>query len=353
MDEIDQYDYLLPKELIAQQPLADRAAARMMVINRKTGEISHRRVADFVSLLEPEDVVVFNNTKVVPARLLGRRAQTGGRWEGLFLEIAPQPNGETALWRLMGSTRGKLLPGESVILENIQAQDDISLRFETKLPDGTWLVKPQSEENYLTILERVGRVPIPPYIRNGKMVESDRDNYQTVFAQVPGAVAAPTAGLHFTEEALNEIRAQGVDIQYVTLHVGIGTFKPISVSKLSEHQMHREYAQLEESAAQRLIACKKAGGRVVAIGTTSVRTLESAAQTGIIAPFAGQTNLFIKPPYRFNAVDVMFTNFHLPKSTLLVMIRTFGGDELLKEAYRQAIEQKYRFYSYGDCMVIL
>ena len=277
-------------------------------------------------------------------------------------------------WRLIGSTRGKLLPGERVQLLDVNGRPDVVLRFETKAPDASWTVVPESDENYLTILDRVGRVPIPPYIRNGQMEESDRNNYQTVFAQVPGAVAAPTAGLHFSEETLEKIRQKGVDIEYVTLHVGIGTFKPISVTKLSEHEMHCEYAQIDAATAEKLNQRRYAGGRLFAIGTTSVRTLESAAQpvreelSGRLAasqlttrnsqlyeilPMAKQTNLFIKQPYTFKAVDAILTNFHLPKSTLLVMIRAFGGDELIKEAYRQAIENKYRFYSYGDCMVII
>ena len=361
-DDVSYYDYDLPKELIAQQPLADRDAAKMMVVNRQTGEIAHRQVGDFIDLLTPADVVVLNNTKVVPARLIGVRVQTGGHWEGLFLEncmLQPEElsrNSQLAThnsWRLIGSTRGKLLPGERVQLLDVNGRPDVVLRFETKAPDASWTVVPESDENYLTILDRVGRVPIPPYIRNGQMDESDRNNYQTVFAQVPGAVAAPTAGLHFSEETLEKIRQKGVDIEYVTLHVGIGTFKPISVTKLSEHEMHCEYAQIDASTAEKLNQRRRAGGRLFAIGTTSVRTLESAGQSGEILPMAKQTNLFIKPPYEFKSVDAILTNFHLPKSTLLVMICAFGGDELIKEAYRQAIENKYRFYSYGDCMVIL
>ncbi|MBQ6616033.1 MAG: tRNA preQ1(34) S-adenosylmethionine ribosyltransferase-isomerase QueA [Thermoguttaceae bacterium] len=402
-DDVSYYDYDLPKELIAQQPLADRDAAKMMVVNRQTGAIEHRQVGDFIDLLTPADVVVLNNTKVVPARLIGVRVQTGGHWEGLFLELAIEscelrvasceaarrrsqsalpracpkplplvavPNSEFLIpnselnnssfgsqsvprWRLIGSTRGKLQLGERVQLLDVNGRPDVVLRFETKAPDASWTVVPESDENYLTILDRVGRVPIPPYIRNGQMEESDRNNYQTVFAQVPGAVAAPTAGLHFSEETLNKIRQKGVDIEYVTLHVGIGTFKPISVTKLSEHEMHCEYAQIDAATAEKLNQRRYAGGRLFAIGTTSVRTLESAGQSGVILPMAKQTNLFIKQPYNFKAVDAILTNFHLPKSTLLVMIRAFGGDELIKEAYRQAIENKYRFYSYGDCMVIL
>ncbi len=366
-DDVSYYDYDLPKELIAQQPLADRDAAKMMVVNRQTGAIEHRQVGDFIDLLTPADVVVLNNTKVVPARLIGVRVQTGGHWEGLFLELAIEScelrvascendniqTNSTPRWRLIGSTRGKLLPGERVQLLDVNGRPDVVLRFETKAPDASWTVVPESDENYLTILDRVGRVPIPPYIRNGQMEESDINNYQTVFAQVPGAVAAPTAGLHFSEETLNKIRQKGVDIEYVTLHVGIGTFKPISVTKLSEHEMHCEYAQIDAATAEKLNQRRYAGGRLFAIGTTSVRTLESAGQSGEILPMAKQTNLFIKQPYTFKAVDAILTNFHLPKSTLLVMIRAFGGDELIKEAYRQAIENKYRFYSYGDCMVII
>ncbi len=348
MNELDQYDYELPKHLIAQDPLPNRAEARMLVANRATGEISHRRVGDFIDLLTPRDTLVLNNTKVVPARLFGRRTGTGGHWEGLFLEILPGGR-----WHLMGSTRGKIVEGETVTLLNRQNADDILIRFEEKQPDGTWFVSPLSEESYLAVLERTGHVPIPPYIRGGAMEESDVNNYQTVFAAIPGAVAAPTAGLHFSLEMLDAIRAKGVEIEYVTLHVGIGTFRPISVEKLSDHVMHHEYAEISPETVENILSRKKSGGRTVAIGTTCVRTLESAALSGSLQPYHNQTNLFIRPPFEFHAVDVMLTNFHLPKSSLLVLIRTFGGDELMIEAYRQAIEREYRFFSYGDCMVIL
>ncbi len=353
MNELDYYDYELPKELIAQQPLEDRNSARMMVVDRKTQQISHLHVGDFPGLLSPLDTIVLNNTKVVPARLIGRRSQTGGHWEGLFLEILPQTGGQTARWHIMGSTRGKLLEGESVVLNTPDGTDNIEIQFVEKQADGTWIVEPRSSSSYLDILEAVGRVPIPPYIRDGKMEESDKDNYQTVFASIPGAVAAPTAGLHFSAEMLQTIQKTGAEIEYVTLHVGIGTFKPISVEKLSEHKMHHEFACIDAQTVEKIQSRRAAGGRTIAIGTTSVRTLESAAGSGILRPYADQTNLFIKPPYSFKATDAILTNFHLPKSTLLVMIRTFGGDELIKEAYQQAIEAKYRFYSYGDCMVII
>ena len=361
---LSDYDYELPKRLIAQNPLENRAQARMLVANRATGDISHRHVGDFIEALSPQDTLILNNTKVVPARLLGHRTATGGHWEGLFLEILPDGR-----WHIMGSTRGKIVQGETVTLARRldgtvdptsaaltvvgTVCDDIQIRFEEKQPDGTWFVAPLSEENYLSILDRTGRVPIPPYIRGGAMEESDVNNYQTVFAQIPGAVAAPTAGLHFSLEMLDQIRAKGVEIDYVTLHVGIGTFRPISVEKLSDHVMHHEYAEVSQETATRINERRAAGGRTVAIGTTCVRTLESAALSGTLQPFHDQTNLFIKPPYDFHAVDVMLTNFHLPKSTLLVMIRAFGGWDLMVEAYRQAVEREYRFFSYGDCMVIL
>lgn len=361
VDELAPYDYQLPEELIAQYPLARRADARMMVVDRESGTISHRYIRDIVKFLRPEDTLVLNNTKVIPARLIGRRAETGGRWEGLFLRFD-----EHGVWEIMSKTRGKLKPGETILLEDPDGGQSQKLEVIAATPAKTLLVRPLTDENALAFLDRVGWVPIPPYIRSGRMVTDDRENYQTVYASRPGAVAAPTAGLHFTKPLLDEIRAFGVALCPVTLHVGAGTFRPIKVDRLAEHKMHAEYAMISEKTVEMILKRRAAGGRTIAVGTTSVRTLESAANVlpdgridstgnnpGTLGAFAGETDLFIRPPYRFKATDALLTNFHLPKSTLLILVRTFGGDELLRRAYDEAIRHDYRFYSYGDAMLIL
>ncbi|PQO25510.1 tRNA preQ1(34) S-adenosylmethionine ribosyltransferase-isomerase QueA [Blastopirellula marina] len=348
MTNIDQYDYHLPSDLIAQQPLEKRTDARLLVVNRQTQEISHHHVRDLPEFLNSGDCLVLNNTKVVPARLMGRRANTGGRWQGLFVETDPQGH-----WLVLAKTRGKIQPGEKVILENREAREDTELELVANLGGGQWAVKPLTLESPFDVLERVGRVPLPHYIRGGEMMPEDWKDYQTVFAETPGAVAAPTAGLHFTHELLNKVSAQGVDRQFVTLHVGMGTFRPIGVDNIDQHEMHFEYGEINQATVDRLGEIKANGGRIVSVGTTATRVLETAAASGKLQPWTGKTNLFIRPPYQFKAVDVLLTNFHLPKSTLLILVRTFGGDELLRRAYREAIREEYRFYSYGDAMLIL
>ncbi len=361
--ELDEYDYDLPERLIAQTPRAVRDQARMMVVDRSTGSITHALVRDIVKYLRPEDALVLNDTKVLPARLMGRRAKTNGRWEGLFLD-----HDEHDFWEIMSKTRGKLQKGELIELLVPGGGGERFLRVVGRTAEKTLIVRPVLEEGETTysFLDRVGWVPIPPYIRGGVMTPNDREDYQTVYAREPGAIAAPTAGLHFTDELLEEISALGVAICPVTLHVGAGTFKPITATKLAEHHMHSEFATISEEVVRTLEERKARGGRVVAVGTTSVRTLESASNArpdGTIdssgqndlklRAFAGQTDLFIRPPYHFKTVDVMFTNFHLPKSTLIILTRAFGGDELIKRAYQEAIAEDYRFYSYGDSMLIL
>jgi len=348
MTNIDQYDYHLPSDLIAQQPLEKRTDARLLVVNRQTQEILHQHVRDLPEFLQAGDSLVLNNTKVVPARLMGRRVNTGGRWQGLFVETDPNGN-----WLVLAKTRGKIQPGEKVVLENREAREDTELELLASLGGGQWAVKPLTEESPFDLLERVGRVPLPHYIRGGEMMPEDWKDYQTVFAENPGAVAAPTAGLHFTHELLNKISAQGVDRQFVTLHVGMGTFRPIGVEDIDQHEMHFEVGEITQATADRLNEVRANGGRVVSVGTTATRVLETAAADGKLSAWTGKTNLFIRPPYQFQAVDVLLTNFHLPKSTLLILVRTFGGDELLRRAYQEAIDEEYRFYSYGDAMLIL
>ncbi len=348
MDDIGQYDYDLPKELVAQSPLVVRSNARLLVVDRQRNSLSHNHVRDLPNLLREGDCLVLNDTRVVPARLVGFRTQTRGRWEGLFLEASP-----AGLWRILCKTRGRLAPGETVTVVNAEGTEEVELEMGGKEPGGVWVVRPRSDEAAFAILDRVGRVPLPPYIRKGQMVESDRRNYQTIYARAPGAVAAPTAGLHFTETLLSKLQSRGIGIVHVTLHVGMGTFRPIEADWLSQHEMHHEWGCLESSAVDRILDCRQSGGRIVAVGTTSVRLLETAAADGTLRPFCGDTNLFIRPPYHFKAVDAMMTNFHLPRTTLLVLVRTFGGDDLIMRAYEEAIREEYRFYSYGDAMLIV
>lgn len=349
------YDYHLPTELIAQTPMPNRADARMLVVERKTGSIKHLHIRDLPTLLDPKDCLVLNNTQVLPARLIGSRKKTGGRWEGLFIQSATgdgkrEKSPKNTLWNILSKTRGKIEPGEKVQLQTSDGHVGFDIEFVAKLEDGTWVVQPQTDEEPLAALRRVGWVPIPPYIRNGRMMPDDETNYQTVYASVPGAVAAPTAGLHFTPQLLDKIQKQGTASVPVTLHVGIGTFKPITVENIDEHPMHSEWCSLSASSAEFLSQCRSNGGRIVAVGTTSVRVLESSND---LQPFEGETSLFIRPPYSFKHIDVLLTNFHFPKSTLLILVRTFGGDELIQEAYQEAIRERYRFFSYGDAMLII
>jgi S-adenosylmethionine:tRNA ribosyltransferase-isomerase len=348
VSDLDAYDYELPRNLIAQEPLANRADARLLVVDRAAGSVAHKYVRDLPELLQAGDLLVLNDTKVVPARLIGYRTLTGGHWEGLFLRVD-----EKGLWRLLARTRGKLACGETITLVNEAGQDGTRLRLVERLPEGIWVVHAESPEPAFSLLERLGRVPLPPYIRHGEMHPADRQRYQTVFARQPGAVAAPTAGLHFTPDLLRRLGEAGIGHGFVTLHVGLDTFRPLTAERLTDHQMHSEWGQIDKTAVARIAECRGRGRRVVAVGTTSVRVLESAAAGGEIKAWSGWTDLFIRPPYTFRVVDALLTNFHLPRTTLLVLIRTFGGDELIKRAYDEAIRHEYRFYSYGDAMLVL
>ena len=348
MSQLDAYDYTLPKERIAQQPLACRSDARLMVVDRKNESIEHHYIRDLPELLSGGDALVLNDTRVVAARLVGKRTATGGRWEGLFLEADAH-----GLWKLLGRTRGKIQAGESVQLIDREGRMATTLTLISQQSDSSWIVHPDSEEEPHRLLERVGRTPLPPYIRGGEMLPEDESRYQTVYALHPGSVAAPTAGLHFTEALLGQLAAAKIQRHEVTLHVGTGTFRPIATESLSEHAMHSEWARLSADAATALTAVRSAGGRVVAVGTTSMRVLETAAGSGTLSAFEGPTDLFIHPPYQFQVVDSLLTNFHLPRTTLLVLVRTFGGDSLIRRAYQLAVEEEYRFYSYGDAMLIL
>ncbi len=348
MGEIERYDYQLPRNLIAQAPLPRRADARLLVVDRVHNSLSHWHVRNLPELLQAGDCLVLNNTRVVPARLVGFRTKTGGRWEGLFLDATPE-----GFWRVLGKTRGTLETNETITLLDPEGREDGRLRVGVKQSGGVWLVRPERDEEALALLDRIGRIPLPPYIRRGEMVEADRQQYQTVFANKPGAIAAPTAGLHFTEALLQSLRERGITLAWVTLHVGHGTFRPIETATLAEHRMHSEWAHVGQETVDAIRRCRDGGKRVVVAGTTVVRVLETAAADGELKPFTGRTELYIRPPYRFKTIDALLTNFHLPRTTLLVMVRTFGGDELVMRAYEEAIREEYRFYSYGDAMLIV
>jgi S-adenosylmethionine:tRNA ribosyltransferase-isomerase len=332
----------------AQRPAPRRVDARLLVVDRTTQILAHHHVRDLPELLRAGDCLVLNETRVVPARLAGRRASTGGRWEGLFL--GTEPDGR---WRLLCKARGKLAVGEAITLLDCQGQEDVRLWLLEKLPGGVWHARVESDEDTWTLLDRVGRVPLPHYIRRPVPEPGDASRYQTVYARVPGSAAAPTAGLHFTEELLADLQRRGVDLCRLTLHVGLDTFRPIAAPTLAEHRMHRERGEISAQAVAQINACRRRGGRCIAVGTTSVRVLETAAADGALRPWCGETDLFIRPPYQFRAVDALLTNFHLPRTTLLVLVRTFGGDELIVRAYQEAIREQYRFYSYGDAMLIV
>jgi S-adenosylmethionine:tRNA ribosyltransferase-isomerase len=350
-DELRSYDYELPDELIARHPAADRTSSRLMVLCREPPSIEHRSIRDLPNLLRTGDCLVLNDTRVIPARLLGRRVATRGAWEGLYLGATGRGH-----WQLIGQTRGRLQPGE--LLELHPAHDPTSpRRFRLRLIErdvaGQWTAEPESPGDPLSVLRDFGTVPLPPYLGRDVAEAADWDRYQTTFARQPGAVAAPTAGLHFTPELLSNCRAAGIDTAFVTLHVGVGTFRSISVDRLSEHSMHSEWCELTASTMETLRATRQRGGRIVAIGTTSVRTLESAARDGQPRPWSGPTDLFIRPPYRFQVVDALLTNFHLPRSTLLVLVSAFAGRDAVRRAYESAVSERYRFYSYGDAMLIV
>ena len=352
-DDLKTYTYELPEALIATHPPEQRDGARLMVLDRATRTIAHRSITDLPDLLQPGDCLVLNDTRVVPARVVGTRSATGGKWEGLFLKTF-----EDGAWQLMGQTRGKLLPGETVTLSSIHRGEDeppLQLVLESRDDEGLWKARPQSDESVFELLERYGTVPLPPYMHRKVADDNDWSRYQTTFANTPGSVAAPTAGLHFTPELLERCQARGINNARVTLHVGIGTFKPISVERLSDHNMHSEWCCLSQASADVLNQTRAAGGRIVSVGTTSVRTLESAiaASDGSFQEFSGETRLFIRPPYEFQAIDCLLTNFHLPESTLLVLVSTLAGTGFVLDAYRQAVAERYRFFSYGDAMLIL
>jgi S-adenosylmethionine:tRNA ribosyltransferase-isomerase len=343
------YNFDLPKSQIAQYPMANRCDSRMMVVNRSTEEIEHFHTRDLPDFLTAGDTLVLNDTRVIPAKLVGRRSTTGGKWQGLYLK-----SDENGIWKLLCKTRTKIKPGDKVRVLDRQGAEKFELTMLTQLDEGAWAAKPETDGSPLDLLRSVGQVPLPHYIRGGNMVDADVQTYQTIFAKRDGAIAAPTAGLHLTKPLLSKIKEQGVNIASVTLHVGIGTFRPIKSTRLDQHQMHREWGEISADTAELLNQTRASGNRIIAVGTTCVRVLESCAnEQGHFSAWDGETDLFIYPPYKFKAIDGLMTNFHLPQSTLLVLVRTFGGDSLIQKAYEEAVKDNYRFFSYGDAMLIL
>lgn len=339
---LSDFDYALPEELIAQEPVTPRDASRLLVLP-PGGAPAHRAFADLDRLLAPGDLLVFNDTKVIPARLVGTKA-TGGKVELLLCE--PLEGGLGRRWRAMGQASKPIRAGARLDFGALAAT------VEEAEGEGFYrVVLDRGGEELAEALERAGRIPLPPYIRRAPGPD-DRERYQTVWAREPGSAAAPTAGLHFTPALLARLDARGVRRTAVTLHVGPGTFLPVRGDSLEDHRMHAERYDVPEAAAAELDACRARGGRVVAVGTTTVRTLESAWGGGRVAPGPGRTALFIRPGHAFRAVDALVTNFHLPRSTLLVLVCAFGGTGRILDAYREAVAGRYRFFSYGDAMLV-
>lgn len=347
MHRTSDFDYDLPPALIAQEPLPDRAASRLLVLERATGAVQHRHFRNIVDLVSPEDVLVLNTSRVIPARLHGKR-EGGSGMGGAPAEILLVRELPDGTWLAMGHPGGKLKPGRRVTFG-----DDSVAEVVEVLGGGLRRVRFVGGLDARATLAKYGEVPLPPYIRR-PATAADQDRYQTVYAEHPGSVAAPTAGLHFTADLLERVRARGTAVATLDLHVGPGTFKPVEVDDLAGHRMHPEPYAVSEPAARTINERRARGGRVWAVGTTVVRTLETvAAPDGAVHAGTGETSLFIYPAYRFRVVDRLVTNFHLPRSTLLMLVCAFGGYEAVMEAYRCAVEERYRFYSYGDAMVIL
>ncbi|MCD8200918.1 MAG: tRNA preQ1(34) S-adenosylmethionine ribosyltransferase-isomerase QueA [Clostridia bacterium] len=332
--------YDLPKDLIAQTPAEPRDSSRMLVYDRKTKKVEHRIFRDICDYLKPGDVMVVNNTKVLPARLYGK-LPTGGA-----VEVLLHKRLDMDLWETLAKPGRKCTVGKEIIVS-----DRLSMTVEGVTDSGERIMRMHCDGVFEEVLDEVGSMPLPPYIK--KKLE-DKNRYQTVYAKRDGSAAAPTAGLHFTPELLQKIRDMGVEIVEVMLHVGLGTFRPVKEEKIEEHKMHSEYYEISENAAERINAAKREGRRVIAVGTTSVRTIESVAdEKGFVKACKGDTEIFIYPPYRFRCVDALLTNFHLPESTLIMLVSAFSSREEVLDIYKIAVENKYRFFSFGDCTLFL
>lgn len=335
------FDFELPEELIAQTPLQRRDASRLLVLDKTTGQWRHRRFYDLPALLRPGDCLVLNDSRVLPARLIGHREPGGGVCEVLLLI----DRGDKT-WECLVRPGKKMRRGARLSFGN----GELTAQVVDELEGGNRLVRFDYEGIFLEVLERLGKMPLPPYI---KTELQDRERYQTVYSKVTGSAAAPTAGLHFTPELLEKIQAMGVSLAYVTLHVGLGTFRPVKAEDITDHEMHSEYCMISEAAAETINRTKQQGGRVICVGTTSCRTIESfAAQDGTMKASAGWTNIFIYPGYRFKVLDGLITNFHLPQSTLIMLVSALAGREHVLAAYREAVRERYRFFSFGDAMFI-
>ncbi|MEK4293613.1 MULTISPECIES: tRNA preQ1(34) S-adenosylmethionine ribosyltransferase-isomerase QueA [Paenibacillus] len=339
---VDAYDFHLPEELIAQTPLSDRSSSRLLLVNKEDGELAHRHFTDIINYFQPGDTLVLNDTRVIPARLFGAKEDTGAKAEVLLLKNLGDDR-----WEALVKPGKKLKTGAVIIFS-----DELRAVIEDEADMGGRTLRFIYQGIFQEILDRLGTMPLPPYI---KETLDDRERYQTVYAKHEGSAAAPTAGLHFTKELLDQIEAKGVNIAYITLHVGLGTFRPMSVEKVEEHVMHSEYFVMSQETADTINATKEQGGRIIAVGTTSCRTLETVGRQcegGPLVECSGWTDIFIYPGYKFSVVSALITNFHLPKSTLVMLVSALAGREHILAAYEEAIEQKYRFFSFGDAMFI-
>lgn len=342
---IDKFDYELPAELIAQYPTEKRENSRLMVIHRENGIVEHKHFYDILDYLSPGDCLVMNNSKVLPARLIGTKEATGIEVEFL---LTKRKQGD--IWETMVRPGRRLKPGDRVHFSEDPLLYAEILNYGE---GGTRIVEFRYNGNFLDILDRVGKMPLPPYIQR-ESGEGDKERYQTVYCKDEGSVAAPTAGLHFTDELLSRVREKGIQLAYVTLHVGIGTFRPVKCENIEEHEMHFEEFWIDEKTADIINKTKASGGRIISVGTTSTRTLESAANAdGTVSAGHGDTDIFIYPGYSIRVVDCQVTNFHLPKSTLMMLISAFYDREKILNAYEIAVKEKYRFFSYGDAMLLL
>ncbi|MBL1223589.1 tRNA preQ1(34) S-adenosylmethionine ribosyltransferase-isomerase QueA [Enterococcus sp. BWR-S5] len=338
----EDFDFELPEELIAQTPLADRTASRLLVLNRESGEIEDKHFSEIIDELNAGDALVMNDTRVLPARLYGEKPDTGGHLEVLLLT-----NTEGDTWETLIKPAKRAKVGTKISFGDGRLKATVI----KELDHGGRIITFDYEGIFLEIIESLGEMPLPPYIKERL---DDPDRYQTVYAKESGSAAAPTAGLHFTQELLERIQAKGVELVYLTLHVGLGTFRPVSVDNISEHEMHSEFYRLTEESAAKLNEVRDAGGKIIAVGTTSIRTLETIGTKfdGKIKADSGWTNIFITPGYEFKIVQAFSTNFHLPKSTLVMLVSAFAGRELTLAAYQHAINEKYRFFSFGDAMFV-
>lgn len=347
--DIEKLNYDLPPELIAQKPIEKRSASRLLVLNRSDGSLTDDIFSNICNYLRCGDCLVINNTKVLPAKFFAQK-ETGIKLEGLFVEQKVDD------WLILLKNSSRIKEGQTLYLLDRNNNPFCPAVIEKKLPAGQCLLKPQVSNFADKILNQIGFTPLPPYIKRPhpqNQHQSDSLRYQTVYAQVSGAIAAPTAGLHFTQNILDQIKAKGISVAQLTLHVGIGTFLPVKTRTLQEHKIHSEQFSLDSQNAGLINKTIQNGGRIIAVGTTSVRTLETVAQGRAVRPAEGQTDLFITPGFQFKITDCLITNFHLPKSTLLALVAAFAGLDKILAAYKHAIDKKYRFYSYGDCMLII